>query len=70
MLISYEKIMTTQSLGEASTALSPKAVALLVSHLLYFKFKGAGTAPILAGLDDADEPVLCTQGRLGIYVTS
>lgn len=54
----------TQSLGETATAISPKALALLVSHLLYFRFRGAGTAPIIAGLDEGDEPVLCTQGRL------
>jgi 20S proteasome alpha/beta subunit len=52
----------TQSLGETATAIGPKALALLVSHLLYFRFRGAGAAPIIAGLDEEDNPVLCTQG--------
>jgi hypothetical protein len=52
-----------QALGETSTAISPKALSLLVSHLLYFKFRGSGTAPIVAGLDQDGTPVLCTQGE-------
>lgn len=36
---------------------------MLVSHLLYFRFRGAGTAPIIAGLDEEDKAVLCTQGE-------
>lgn len=36
---------------------------MLVSHLLYYRFKGVGTAPIIAGLDENDVPVLCTQGE-------
>ncbi len=52
-----------QALGETSTAISPKALSLLVSHLLYFKFRGSGTAPIVAGLDHDGTPVLCTQGE-------
>lgn len=51
-----------QALGETSTAISPKALSLLVSHLLYFKFRGSGTAPIIAGLDQDGTSVLCTQG--------
>ncbi|KAM3577118.1 hypothetical protein VYU27_001036 [Nannochloropsis oceanica] len=55
------------ALGETSTAISPKALSLLVSHLLYFKFRGSGTAPIIAGLDQDGTSVLCTQDSLGAY---
>ncbi|TFJ83959.1 hypothetical protein NSK_005054 [Nannochloropsis salina CCMP1776] len=53
------------ALGECATAITPKALSLLVSHMLYYRFRGSGTAPIVAGLEADGTPVLCTQDSLG-----
>src|SRR6056297_1436192 len=52
-----------QALGECATTITPKALSLLVSHMLYYRFRGSGTAPIVAGLEADGTPVLCTQGE-------
>jgi hypothetical protein len=54
-------VMLLQSLGR-SWAISPRALSLLISHLLYHEFKSGGVAPIIAGLERSGAPLLCTQG--------
>lgn len=58
--------LRAQSLGKSS-AISPRALSLLVSHMLFYELRGGGAAPIIAGLEWDSTPTLCTQGENAVH---